>query len=197
MRWPPVHVLSHRRLVLAVAFSALSLTLAPGCKGGGGDQRAPSVEVAAMNLSSPAFADGGAIPRDYTCDGRDVSPPLAWPGAPQATAAFAIIVDDPDAKSFVHWLAYNIPPGTPGLEEAASPGGPMPPAAREGRNSFGNSGYGGPCPPRGKPHHYVFRIYALDAPLELAGGASSDALERAMEGHIIAEGRLTGTYERE
>ncbi len=179
-----------------VLLAALALAATVGCRSDGGDETPPAV-TATMQLASQAFADGHDIPREFTCDGIDVSPPLGWSGAPPGTAAFALIADDPDAGSFVHWLVYDIPPGATGLDRAVSPGGQLPGAAKEGRNGFGRTGYGGPCPPKGKPHHYSFRIYALDTPLNLETGATKKSIERAMEGHILAEGRLAGTYERQ
>lgn len=179
-----------------VLLAALALAATVGCGGDGGEQEPPAV-AATMALVSPAFADGEAIPREFTCDGIDVSPALGWSGAPPGTAGFALIVDDPDAGSFVHWLVYDIPPGAAGLDRAVSPGGQLPGAAKEGRNSFGRAGYGGPCPPEGKAHHYSFRVYALDTPLNLETGATKKSIEQAMKGHILAEGRLTGTYERQ
>lgn len=145
-----------------------------------------------MNVRSPAFAHGGVIPSKYTCEGENVSPPLEWSDVPEGARAMALVVDDPDApaKVWVHWVLYNLPPeagllpeGTRGLEATA----------REGRNDFGDVGYGGPCPPRGT-HRYRFRLFALDAHLDMGEACSKAELLRAMEGHVLAEAELTGLY---
>lgn len=165
---------------------------------GGGCQHAKGEVKASLQLHSSAFDDGATIPREYTCDGKNVSPPLAWRGAPEGTQAFALIVDDPDAPSgtFVHWVAFDLPASTHGLRRAASTLD-MPHGAKQGRNGFGKVGYGGMCPPPGDDaHRYFFRLYALDAPLGLAAGASRAAVDSAMEGHIRASGQLVGRYRR-
>jgi Raf kinase inhibitor-like YbhB/YbcL family protein len=147
-----------------------------------------------MKLTSTAFKAGDAIPRKYSGEGEDVSPPLAWTGAPEGTKEFALLCDDPDAptpKPWVHWVVYKIPAGTSSLAEG-SPGG-----ALEGRTDFGRTGYGGPMPPAGHgTHRYHFRIYALDAALALEAGATKEELLAAMKGHVLAEGELVGTYKR-
>jgi Raf kinase inhibitor-like YbhB/YbcL family protein len=148
--------------------------------------------MAELRLESPAFSDGDPIPTRHTCEGDDVSPPLAWSGVREGTRSLALIVDDPDAPfgTFVHWTGWGIDPGSGGLEAGASP--PV-----EGENGFGRDGYGGPCPPPGHgPHRYFHRLYALDAELDLEPGASREQLEDAIEGHVLAEARLVGTYER-
>jgi Raf kinase inhibitor-like YbhB/YbcL family protein len=145
-----------------------------------------------FRLSSSAFPAGEAIPRRYSCDGPDVSPPLAWSGAPAGTAAFVLVVDDPDANGFVHWIVADLPAATTSLAEGAS--GHLSPAV-EGRNGFGRIGYGGPCPPSGT-HRYVFVLYALDRTLALGGAPRADAVRSAMKGHILAEAKLTATYRR-
>lgn len=147
-----------------------------------------------MHLTSSAFSDGGAIPRTYTCDGKDVSPPLAWDGAPTEAKALALIVDDPDARDFVHWVAFDIAGSGPAgsLAEGASTGAGAP---REGTNGFGKVGWGGPCPPSGT-HHYRLRLFALSQPLGLEGAPTADAVLAAAKDHIVAETTLTGTYRR-
>jgi Raf kinase inhibitor-like YbhB/YbcL family protein len=159
---------------------------------------APETEVTAVSptpfrLESTAFDDGGPIPTRHTCDGDNSSPDLTWSGAPEATLALALVVTDPDARGFVHWLAYDLT-GTPsgGLPAAVSASPDAPP---QGTNSFGATGYGGPCPPSGV-HHYEFVLYALDNPLGLQGAPDIDALRTAMDGHVLAETTLTGTYQR-
>jgi Raf kinase inhibitor-like YbhB/YbcL family protein len=144
-------------------------------------------------LASSGFEDGAAIPPRFTCDGADVSPPLEWRGAPAGTRSLVLIVHDPDARGFVHWLAYDIagsPDGT--LPEAIPPSAASP---EQGRNDFGDRGYGGPCPPSGT-HHYVFTLSALDRNLDLGGSKRLDAVEAAMRGHVLASTTLTGTYRR-
>lgn len=149
----------------------------------------------AFTLSSPAFAEGHAVPPRYTCEGDDVSPPLAWSGAPAATRAFALVVDDPDAPSgrFTHWLVADIGAERSGLGEAEGSGA----GAAQGTNDFGRVGYGGPCPPRGHGvHHYQFHLHALAQPLKLSRGFTRRDLERAMRGHVLGTALLRGTCER-
>jgi len=147
--------------------------------------------MAALSLVSTSFADGAAIPGRYTCDGVDVSPALAWTGAPAGTAALALLVDDPDARGFVHWVAYDIAAEPAGLPEGASGRGGF----AEGRNDFGRTGWGGPCPPSGT-HRYVFELFALDRRLGLSGQPTADGVRRAMTGHVLGSARLTGSYRR-
>jgi Raf kinase inhibitor-like YbhB/YbcL family protein len=141
-----------------------------------------------MIVTSNAFADGGPIPARYTCDADDVSPPLAWSGAPDGTEAFAIVVDDPDAGGWVHWILADIPSATAALAEGAA-------AGVEGTTDFGRRGWGGPCPPSGS-HRYVFEVFALSDALDLEPGFDADALRAAIDGKVLASGRLTGTYRR-
>ena len=146
-----------------------------------------------FELTSSAFPEGGSIPRRYTCDGADGSPPLAWSGAPDGTKSLVLLVDDPDARGFVHWVAYDIAGSTMGsLPEGVSKSSTTP---RQGTNGFGAVGYGGPCPPSGT-HHYVFRLLALDAGLSLHGAPDARTVEAATRGHVLGEARLTGTYRR-
>lgn len=158
-----------------------------------GEFRALGQETAmAITLTSTAFGDGTPIPVKYTCDGADVSPPLAWSGAPAGTKTFALICDDPDApgKTWVHWVLYNLPGSAGQLGESTFGG------ALQGMTDFGRPGYGGPCPPPGKPHRYFFKLYALDGPLSLKAGATKADVERAMQGHVLAQAQLMGTYGR-
>ena len=156
----------------------------------------------AMRLVSDAIVPGGAVPRKYTGDGQDASPPLRWTDLPRETKELALICDDPDAPTpqpWVHWVIYQIPAAAPGLPEGVPPveKPPAPAGAIQGRNSFGKIGYGGPAPPRGHGvHHYHFRLYALDAPLNLRPGLDEKALLAAMAGHVLEEAELVGTYER-
>ena len=151
-----------------------------------------------IQLTSSAFAEGAPIPAKYTCDGQDVSPPLKWSGAPQNAASFALIADDPDAPvgTWVHWVLYNLPATVAELPEGVPTTDTLSNGARQGRNDFRRIGYGGPCPPRGSPHRYFFKIYALDAMLALKPGATKNDLLNAMPGHILAEGQLMGRYAR-
>jgi len=143
-------------------------------------------------VDSQAFRDGNTIPQKYTCDGDNISPALRWTGVPIGTVSYALIVDDPDAPlgTWVHWLIYDIPARESVLPEAVQG------LAVEGKNDFRRTGYGGPCPPAGKPHRYYFRMYALDMTLDLPAGVGRDELEKAMQGHILAEGELMGRYSR-
>jgi Raf kinase inhibitor-like YbhB/YbcL family protein len=143
-------------------------------------------------LTSPSFADGGAIPVEQSCDGVDRSPALHWEGAPTGARSFALIVDDPDARGFIHWVAYDIDGGVSGdLAAGLGPSGPPP----QGRNDFGRNGYGGPCPPSGT-HHYRFTLYALGAALNLGGTPSASDVRTAVRGSFLAQTTLTGTYTR-
>ena len=152
----------------------------------------------ALSIRSSAFEPGSRIPQNYTCDGRDVSPPLRWTGAPQGTAGFALICDDPDAAmgGWVHWVVYNIPADTDRLPEALSASERLESGALQGGNDFGKIGYGGPCPPRGKPHRYFFRLYALDGQLSGAAGLTKKALLNQMKGHILETSEFYGLYGR-
>ena len=151
-----------------------------------------------IQITSAAFAEAQPIPNQYTCAGPDVSPPLAWSGAPAGTKSFALIADDPDAPvgTWVHWVIYSLPPTATSLAESTPPSRELPDGSKQGINDFGNIGYGGPCPPPGKPHRYFFKIYALDAALNLKSGATKKELLRTMEGHVLGEGQLMGTYQR-
>lgn len=152
-----------------------------------------------MKISSSAFAHEGAIPPKYTCDGKDVSPPLAWSGVPPGAKSLALIVEDPDAPdpaapkmTWVHWVLYNIPPACDGLPEAVHA---LPAKTLEGLNDWKRTGYGGPCPPIGR-HHYFHRLYALDVLLPDLHRPARGKLAAAMKGHVIAEAALLGTYQK-
>ncbi|HET7791152.1 MAG TPA: YbhB/YbcL family Raf kinase inhibitor-like protein [Gemmatimonadales bacterium] len=153
-----------------------------------------------LTLKSPAFENGAAIPAAFTCDGADRSPALAWSGGPKETRSFALIMDDPDAPrgTWVHWVLYHLPATVAGLPENVATTAELPAlgGARQGNNSWPRIGYGGPCPPPGKPHRYFFKLYALDVGLDLAPGATKADLERAMQGHVRASAELFGTYQR-
>jgi len=151
-----------------------------------------------LMLVSPAFAPGGQIPTEYTCDGADISPALSWSGVPAGTGSLVLIVEDPDAPSglFRHWAVFDIPPATRGI--SAGYGRDQPTArVHEARNDFGNRGYGGPCPPRGSNHHYNFRLLAISRPtLDLTPAATVLDVLQAAQDYIIAQTGLTGTYQR-
>ncbi len=154
-----------------------------------------------MTITSRAFGEGQSIPRIHTCDGRDISPPLAWSDIPPGTKSLALIVDDPDAPdpaapkmTWVHWVLYNLPPDATGLPQGVEPEG-LPSGTREGLNDWTRLGYGGPCPPKGR-HRYFFKLYALDAQLPKLSVPTKAALEEAMAGHIVAKAELVGTYQR-
>jgi Raf kinase inhibitor-like YbhB/YbcL family protein len=154
-----------------------------------------------LTLTSPAFTAGGEIPAKHTCEGADVSPPLEWSGAPGGAKSLALVVDDPDAPdpkapkmTYVHWVLYNLPPGTTRLPEGAARGG-LPAGTLEGTNDWKRTGYGGPCPPIGR-HRYFHKLYALDATLPDLGRPTKAQLEKAMEGHVLEKAELVGTYEK-
>ncbi len=151
----------------------------------------------AFTLNSPAFAAGAQIPIQYTCDGRDVSPPLIWRNPPAGTQTFALIMDDPDAPAgtWVHWIIFNIPASAKGLPEAIPPRPRLEDGSVQGVNSWRRVGYGGPCPPRGQ-HRYFFKLYALDVALSLGPSATKSDLLRAMKDHIVARAELMGVYRR-
>jgi hypothetical protein len=161
-----------------------------------------SRSTTSLAVTSTAFKNGEAIPTQFTCDGADRSPPLAWSGAPQNTAAYALIVEDPDAPggTFIHWVLYDIPGNVRSLPEGVARGDAVAAlgGAKQGRTGFkGALGYGGPCPPRGSAHHYHFRLVALDKTLGIPAGASRDDVTSAMRGHELARGELVGTYARQ
>jgi Raf kinase inhibitor-like YbhB/YbcL family protein len=191
-----------------VEFAAIVLVASALCVGcSGSDQEgAPSSEAGAVEeeaamaieLKSNAFEDGDIIPKKYTCDAEDVSPPLKWGGLPESTMSIALICDDPDAPrgTWVHWVLYDLPPDDAELPEALPMTGVLRNGARQGTNDFRRIGYGGPCPPPGKPHRYFFKLYAIDRMLGLEPGAKKADLLEAMDNHVLAEGRLMGTYGR-
>lgn len=152
-----------------------------------------------LELTSSAFGEGEPIPSRFTCDGADVSPPLAWSGVPEGARSLALICDDPDAPmgTWVHWVLYDLPAETGSLAEGVPREPTLEIRARQGENDFRRTGYGGPCPPPGKPHRYFFKLYALDSEVVLKAGAKKSDLEKAIKGHVLAEGRLMGTYQRQ
>jgi Raf kinase inhibitor-like YbhB/YbcL family protein len=178
--------------VVSLSFSMACLLLAANVFSQTGDQK--------MNfaISSTAFQNGSDIPKQFTCDGADVSPPLSWNRAPEKVQSFALIADDPDAPAgtWTHWVLYDLPATDTELQENISKIDKLPNGSRQGRNDFRKLGYGGPCPPPGKAHRYFFKLYALDAKLNLAPGVSKQELEQAMQGHVLASSELIGKYSR-
>jgi Raf kinase inhibitor-like YbhB/YbcL family protein len=158
-------------------------------------EAASRVEAPPLKITSPAFAPGEAIPAKFTCDGDDISPPLQWDKPPRGTQSLVLIMDDPDAPvgTWVHWVVFNLPPDTPGLPENATE---LPKGSGIGQNSWSRLGYGGPCPPK-DTHRYFFKLYAVDERFDLPNGASKDQLLGLMEGRILAQGELMGTYTRQ
>jgi len=152
----------------------------------------------AFDLKSSSFTPGGDIPKKHTCDGADVSPPLAWTSPPAATKAFALVCEDPDAPVglWVHWVLWGVPGTATGLPEGVKQTHTLADGSRQGRNDFGKPGHNGPCPPPGKPHRYFFRLYALDAAPNLEPGATRQQLLDAIKGHILGEAELMGRYGR-
>lgn len=149
-------------------------------------------------IESTAWRAGETIPKKFTCDGADVSPPLEWKSAPAGTQSFSLVAEDPDAPSglFTHWMIYDLPANATSLAENQPRQKELGNGARQGRNSFGKVGYGGPCPPPGPAHRYFFRLYALNGKLELAPGASREQFNRAIAGHILAQAEYMGRYGR-
>ncbi len=154
-----------------------------------------------LQITSSAFVHQGEIPEQYTCQGRDISPPLAWAGVPDSAQSLVLIVDDPDAPDpaaprtvWCHWLLYNLPPQSSGLAESVADTA-LPAGTLQGKNDWNRTGYGGPCPPIGR-HRYFHKLYALDTELGDLGRATKAELERAMQGQVLAEGVLVGTYQK-
>jgi len=151
-----------------------------------------------LDLQSAVFTAGFPIPRDYTADGSNVSPPLSWSDPPAETKSFALICEDPDAPrgTFIHWVLFNLPPDARELPPDVQPVPDLPNGTRQGTNGFGRIGYLGPAPPAGAPHRYIFKLYALNTKLGVPAGANRDQVVEAMRDHHLAEGRLFGVYGR-
>lgn len=193
------------KLALIIGAIFFMVSISPACAGcvnqssPGGDEHVSLLEeIATISIKSSAFRDGEKIPVKYTADGDDVSPPLTWSGAPGTTSEFALICEDPDAPSgtFTHWVIFGIPGNATGLPEDVKKVLKPDDNIVQGKNSFGKIGYNGPSPPRGKPHHYKFHIYALDMRPDLSPGITNDDLCTAMTKHVLAEGEITGIYQR-
>jgi len=188
-------------LLAILVFTAAALALV-AC--GGGAARPPATGqtptagagAETFLLRSSAFEPAGAIPFRYTCDGEDISPPLSWSGVPRDAASFALIMDDQDAGGFSHWVLFNLPSPLESLPEGLPKSERLENGGAQGRNDFDRIGYGGPCPPAGKPHRYRFVLYALDVTLDLGPGATKDQVLDATKGHVLGQGELVGIYQR-
>jgi Raf kinase inhibitor-like YbhB/YbcL family protein len=182
-----------RSAALGGALCIGAAVLLSGC-GGGDKPSEPLPETSArMNVTSVAFGDGETIPKRFTCSGTDISPPLRWSEVPRRTREFELLVEDVDADRFIHWTVLGIPAALHRLVE-----GSVPPAAVETENGFGDSGWGGPCPPEGDdPHRYVFAVYAVDQPLDLGSDASPDDVRKGVAEHALGSGTLTGRFARD
>src|SRR5712671_5190520 len=192
------HEMKKSSVVMSCAFSVLFM----GCANRQPIAQPPAANIpkadkAEITLTSVAFKEGQSIPRTYTCDGVNISPPLEWTGVPKTATTLAIIVDDPDAPAgtWVHWVLYNLPADNIGVVENVPASENLKAGGFQGKNDFGKFGYGGPCPPSGT-HRYVFKIYALDVDLPLKAGATKADVMKAMEGHMVLQGQLIGTYRR-
>ncbi len=186
------------RLTTALILLSVGLLVA-GCRSETSPQpSSPSgTATSGLTLDSPAFAQGEPIPRAYTCDGDDISPPLTWTDPPADTVTFALVMEDPDAPggTWEHWVIFDVPGDASGLPEAIPPEPRLPDGSVQGLNSWGRVGYGGPCPPGGR-HRYFFRLYALDTRLELGADTTAAQLMEALEGHVLARAELMGVYSR-
>jgi Raf kinase inhibitor-like YbhB/YbcL family protein len=181
------------RILLLLAF-LLALPFLAGCR-----QAEPAIAAtrASIAISSASLPDG-KVPREYTCDGNDASPPLSWTAPPDGTKSLTLTVTDPDAPggTFTHWVLFDLPAGSTALPRDVPHQGQLSDGSRQGRNDFGKLGYGGPCPPRGTPHRYVFTLYALDRALDATAGSERLQVEGAMDGHVLARAELTAQYGR-
>lgn len=182
------------RILLLLALLLAAPFLA-GCRHK--EQAIVAASGAVISLTSTSLQDG-RVPREFTCDGEDKSPPLSWQAPPSGTETLALTVTDPDAPggTFTHWVLYNLPANISRLPEGVPKQGQLADGSREGKTDFGKVGYYGPCPPPGKPHRYVFTLYALDSKLDVPAGAPRAHVESAIRGHVVARGELTASYGR-
>jgi Raf kinase inhibitor-like YbhB/YbcL family protein len=185
-------------LVAAALFFAVSWSLSTNSNHAIALASAPGAGDMAFVISSGSFPNNGDIPRKFTCDGDDISPQLSWSHIPPGTRSLALIADDPDAPvgTWTHWVLFDVPPSTTALAEGLSKAGELPDGSRQGNSDSGKTGYGGPCPPPGKPHRYFFKLYALDRKTGLKPGAARPELEKAMQGHTLGEAQWMGKYRR-
>jgi Raf kinase inhibitor-like YbhB/YbcL family protein len=176
---------------LIQAISILSLVLCQTAS-------APAIAAQALNVTSSAITQGATVPKKYTGDGADMSPPLAWSAGPAGTKSYALSCEDPDAPSgtWWHWILFNMSPKTQQLGESVPKAATLAQGVIQGANDFHKPGYNGPAPPAGKLHHYNFKIMALDTVLSLGANCSKEAFKSAIKGHVLAEGQLTGVYQR-
>ena len=188
-------------MVFKGCFSIVTILLFVGAAAGGSANEEVGRNNVTLELTSSAFTNGKEIPKVYTCDGDDITPPLSWSGVPPEARSLALIVDDPDAPdpkapkmTWVHWVLYGLSPSGTALSEGVT-SADLPPGAREGLNDWQRTGYGGPCPPIGR-HRYFHKLYALDVELGDLGALTKAKLEKAMAGHVLAEAELMGTYQR-
>jgi Raf kinase inhibitor-like YbhB/YbcL family protein len=183
------------RVVLPLIALIFTLLMSAGCQSKG---EPPKEAEMVLSVSSAAFREGEVIPGKYTCQGQDISPPLTWSEPPAGTQSLALTVDDPDAPGgvFNHWVIFNILADSRELPEAVPAQAELPSGALQGKNDFGRVGYAGPCPPSGRPHRYQFIVYALDSRLDLTAGIAKKQLLIAMQGHVLAQGELSGSYQR-
>ena len=191
-----------KSLWVAAAATGVVIVLAGLTAGGAAAQGGENEEAMSLSITSPAFAEAAEIPTVYTCEGDDLSPELDWSGVPDGTRSLALIVDDPDAPDpaapkmvFVHWVLYNLPPDAGGLPKDVG-SDRLPAGTREGLNDWDRTGYGGPCPPIGE-HCYFFKLYALDTELKPLDEPTKANLLQALEGHVLAEAQLMGTYAKQ
>jgi hypothetical protein len=177
---------------ILILFILLLLSMLTGCQNQEANLSQEGEVEMSLQVTSSAFNDGDRIPRMYTCDDQNISPPISWMGVPSDTVSLALIMDDPDAPmgTWVHWVLYNLSPDLTTLEQGVIGVG------TDGKNDFNRLGYGGPCPPKGSNHRYFIKLYALDTMLDLKAGATKSQVESAMRGHILAQGQLMGKYGR-
>jgi Raf kinase inhibitor-like YbhB/YbcL family protein len=185
-----------RRSILVPLLFLLLLPVI-GCRGERNESRSGDAAMK-IELSSSAFSEGDTIPKQHTGDGADRSPALTWSEPPAGTKSFTLICDDPDAPrdTWVHWVLFNLPPDTRSLPEGVPASEKLENGASHGQNDFGKIGYNGPAPPRGNPHRYYFKLYALDSPLNLPQQSTKAQVVASMKGHVLAEGQLMGKYQR-
>ena len=191
---------SSRQPVTGIGLSLLPvIVIALACGGGATPTPDPLDHgIATLTLTSPAFEAGEAIPIEYTCDGDNHSPPLEWGDVPQGTESLALIVDDPDARGFIHWVVYSMDADQTDIAKGLKYEAEIPDGGTQGINNFGDTGYGGPCPPRGDTAHtYRFSLYAVDRLIDLEPGASATEVLAAIRGHVLGAGFLEGTYARQ
>lgn len=187
--------------IRACGIAAVALIVAAfGLACGGNDDGATIAPTGSgsltLEVTSSIFDEGGDIPVAYTCDGENISPDLQWTGAPSGTKSFAVIVDDPDAGGFTHWLVFGIPANAAGLPPGVKNEPELANGSRQGTNSFGDIGYGPPCPPQGSAHTYTFQVYALDTEITLEPGAGAKDVLEEIEGHVLALGELSAKLSR-